>query len=507
MADGKLSDMRRWFLRMRTGIEIGPTGQNDEDEIFMSRATGKEMVDNLVTAKVDYAVIFIKDYLFAYYDSRAALRAPSLGGRDLLRECVDEAKEHDLPIVAYCQVQYDVPSCEAHPEWRMVAADGKDVPGRLCYTSDYVEAVKQFAAEMMEYEIAGFHFDMLDFGFGPPYGCWCARCRQLFTEKYGIDMPDGVTWDEAWDKMLEFRADSNAQFERELTEFVRSRRPDVAVDFNYHGYPPFDWQVGQRPVQHAIIGDFVTAEGLPWAFGHMIPSLISVFMQGTNPGVPFQGVTSRFVRTYHDYTLRSVADMKSEVFTYLAHGGMCTIVDKINYDGTLDRVAYERMGEVFGEARQKGEYFGHQPIQEVGLYFSSRSRDWYGREDYRTARYHKAFSGAHKALLEAHINMGVILDESVSAERLAEFPVVYLPNTTILSLGEVELLSDYVRDGGKLLATGLTGLYLGLGQPQDTCSLAELIGAEFVEQVEPTDSYLALPSELPAAMFSPGQSW
>ena len=381
-----------WYRRLWTGIEISPV-----------TVTGKEVVDNLVKAKVDYAVIFMKDGDYAYYNSKIATKAPYLGERDLLRECLDEAEKHGMPIIAYCMVQYDGFSWNAHPEWRMKDYEGKEIQPRLCYNSGYIEQVKQFAAEMMEYEISGFHFDMLDFGFGAPYGCWCDTCKRLFKERYGIEPPQGVTWDDAWDKMLEFRCDSNARFSEELQRFVKSQRPDVAVDFNYHGYPPFNWRVGERPVQHAVMGDFVTAESLPWAFGYKMPSLMSVFLAGTNPGAPFQGVTSRFVRNYADKTLRPVADTKWEVFTCVSHGGMCTIVDKSDYGG-LEPVVFERIGEVFGEVSQKSEYFGHKPIQEVGLYYSGRSRDWYGRDDGH--KYFRAFAGAHKASVESHIPLG-----------------------------------------------------------------------------------------------------
>jgi len=294
-----------WYRRLWSGIEISPV-----------TVTGKEVIDNLVRARVDYAVIFMKDGDFAYYNSKVAKKAPCMGDRDLLRECLDEAEKYDMPLIAYCQVQYDTSSWDVHPEWRMKDAEGKDIHPRLCYKSGYLEQVKRFADEMMDYEISGFHFDMLDFGFGAPYGCWCDTCKRLFKEKYGIDMPQGVTWDSAWDKMLEFRCDSNAGFAKELRRFVHSKKPDIAVDFNYHGYPPFNWQVGERPVQHSIMSDFVTAEGLPWAFGYKMPSLMSLFLNGTNPGAPFQGVTSRFVRNYADKTMRPVADMKWEVFTY-----------------------------------------------------------------------------------------------------------------------------------------------------------------------------------------------
>ena len=169
-----------WYQRLWTGIEISPV-----------TVTGKEVIDNLVRAKVDYAVIFMKDGDYAYYNSRAAKKAPYLGERDLLRECLDEAKKHSMPIIAYCQVQYDGSTWNEHPEWRMKDHEGNEISSRLCFNSGYLERVKQFAAEIMEYEIVGFHFDMLDFGFGAPYGCWCDTCKRMFREKYGMDVPQG----------------------------------------------------------------------------------------------------------------------------------------------------------------------------------------------------------------------------------------------------------------------------------------------------------------------------
>lgn len=487
-----------WYRRMLVGIEIGPTGANDKDDVYIARATGKEIIENLAKARAEYAIIFMKDQNFAYYNSKIARKCPNLGQRDLLRECLDEANMHNILIIAYCQIQWDTSTWLTHPEWRMKDNEGKDVPNYLCYNSaGYLEYIQKIASELMEYEISGFHFDVLTW---PPYGsvgysCWCERCQLLFKEKYGIDMPRGVTWDESWEKMLEFRYESGARFSEELRSFVKSKRPELSVDFNYHGYPAFDWQVGQRPVQHAIVSDFVSAEGAPWGYGQSMPSLLSLFMAGTCPDIPYQGVTSRFVYGYHDFTVRPVADMKWEVFTYLSHGAMCTIVDKSNYNGTLDPVAFERIGQVFDEARQKRDYFGHKPIQEVALYYSSRSRDWFGRENSR--KYRACFYGAHKALMQSHITMGVIVDESVSLGRLQEFPMVYIPNAAILTEKEVDLFGEYVYDGGNLLVTGLTGCYDYYGDLQDRCVLESIIGARLVRCfVEYSDNYIRLPKEL-----------
>jgi hypothetical protein len=267
------------------------------------------------------------------------------------------------------------------------------------------------------------------------------------------------------------------------------------VAFNYHGYPPFNWVAGERVAQQARLGDFVTAEGLPWKFGHNNPSLLALFLAGARPGGPVQAVTSRSVFDYHDFTVRPTAELKWETFTYLAHGAQCTIVDKAYYEGRLDPLVFERIGEVFGEAQTKREFFGHKPRPEVGLYFSARSRDWFGRED--PTRYTAAFFGAHKALVQSHIPMGMIVDENVTAARLKEYPVVYLPQLAILTGREAGLFEQYVAGGGNLLATGLPGQFDQHGHPIKISSLQKLLGARLVSrQSEFADNYLRLPAKL-----------
>ena len=170
-----------------------------------------------------------------------------------------------MPVIAYCVVQQGGRFLTEHPELAMRGADGKPI-GRFCYNSGYLEIMKKLISEMLAYGIDGFHIDMLDQGFGPPYGCWCDACRRSFEAAYHRPMPRGVTWDADWDRMLEFRYRSSQQFERALRDHINVVSPGATVDFNYHGNPPFSWEVGQRPVQHAGNGDFVTGETGVWGF-------------------------------------------------------------------------------------------------------------------------------------------------------------------------------------------------------------------------------------------------
>lgn len=479
-----------WYRRCLVGMEVGPTGAqwgaDPRDTGYAAKFNGADIVRAQIEAHSDYLVIWGKDSEYAYYNSKVAPQCPGMGDRDVIQEAVEAARPHRLPVIVYCVVQGNGYALRDHPEYKMIGADGKPID-RICFNSGYMEHAKAVVAEMLEYDIDGFHIDMLDQGFGPPYGCWCPNCRARFEQAYGMSMPPGVTWDDAWDKMLEFRYATSERFERELCAHIRELNAKVSVDFNYHGYPPFSWEVGQRPVQHAHIGDFVTCESGVWGFSALGAGLTAQFTRATDPDAVYQVVMQRGVRMYHDQTVRPLNDLRWEMFALLANGAQVTIVDKTPFDGTVDPVAYGRMGEVFKEVQAKRAHFGLPLVQEVGLYYSCRSRDWYGRET--PSKYEQSFFGAHKALVYEHIPYGVLLDENVSLDKLKAFAIVLLPDVAILSPEEVALLTQYVEDGGNLIVTGISGMYGRMGELLESSVLEPLIGARAMEVLQDNDNF------------------
>ncbi|HAK97321.1 MAG TPA: hypothetical protein DCM87_20610 [Planctomycetes bacterium] len=486
-----------WFERSLVGMEVGPTGaqfgSDPTDTGYAARFDGRDIVERCARAHCEYLVIWARDGEYAYYDSRVVAKCPGLGSRDVLKETVEAAAAHALPVIAYCVVQQGGRYLEQHPEFAMRDAHGAVIPGRFCYNSGYLDVVKRLATEMLAYGIAGFHIDMLDQGFGPPYGCFCAHCAKRFESEYAAPMPKGVTWDDAWDRMLEFRARTSARFERELRDHIKAVDPRASVDFNYHGNPPFSWEVGQLPVLHAVNGDFVTGETGVWGFSALGVGLNAEFYRAATPGLPFQVAMQRGVRMYHDQTTRPLADIRWELLTLLAHGAFATVVDKTGYDGRLDPVAYDRIGAAFAEARAKRAHFGQAPVAEVGIWFGSRTRDWRGRET--PGEYFQCFQGAHKALVYAHIPWAVILDENVTAETLARFRVVCLPNVAILSEREVALLRAYVEKGGALIVTGLSGCADRMGNLQAHSALEDLAGVRFERALDSLDNHVRFGAE------------
>jgi hypothetical protein len=478
-------------------MEVGPSGaqwgSDPRDVGYASRFNGREIVEKQIDMGSEYLVLWARDHEWAYYDSKLMPKCPGLGARDPLREAVEAAKPHKLPLIAYCVVQAGGHALREHPEWAMVGADGQPIPGRVCLNSPYRDFVHGLLEEMLSYGLDGFHVDMVDQGFGPPYGCFCTHCKAAFDAQFpGQAMPGGVSWDESWDRMLEFRYETSARFERDTMTFVKSRAPVVTVDFNYHGYPPFSFEVGQRPVQHAGIGDFVTCESGVWGFSALGAGLTTEFVRASTPGRRYQVVMQRGARSYHDQTTRPLNDLRWEMFALLMHGAQVTIVDKTPFEGQLDPVAYDRMAKVFREALSKREHFGQPALYDAGIYYSHRTRDWFGRAE--PYRYFNAIHGAHKALTLEHLTTGILLDESLNLERAKEFPAVVLADAAILSDIEAEVLRGYVEQGGNLIILGHSGTLDRYGNATDAAPLESLIGARRVGTLKDSDNYVYFPT-------------
>ena len=151
---------------------------------YCSRFDGREIVRQTVEANGEYLVLWVRDGDYAYYESKLLPKAPGLG--DVIRSGTPSRRlgNSQLPLIAYCVVQQGGHFLEAHPEWEMRGADGNRLADSAS-TPVISTTMKEILAEQLAYGIDGFHIDMLDQGFGPPYGCWCDTCQEQFENGYG----------------------------------------------------------------------------------------------------------------------------------------------------------------------------------------------------------------------------------------------------------------------------------------------------------------------------------
>ena len=125
-------------------------------------------------------------------------------------------------------------------------------------------------------------------------------------------------------------------------------------------------------------------------------------------------------------------------------------------------------------------YRGATRWADVGLLLSRHSVDF-------AQVYNRFPRPTMHALMDAHIPFAVFEEHQLDAEHLARVSVLVVPQASCLADGHVETLARWVRDGGRLIFTGATGLMTEYAVERDTDLLAELLGQSREALTEATE--------------------
>jgi hypothetical protein len=140
------------------------------------------------------------------------------------------------------------------------------------------------------------------------------------------------------------------------------------------------------------------------------------------------------------------------------------------------------------------------PIATVGLVWSQRNTDFFGRDDPET-RVDAAYTGFMHALIRARIPYLPVNIEHI--DRQPGLQTLILPNVGAMSDAHAAAIRRFVDRGGSLVATGETSLYDQWGDPRRDFALADLFGCHRAAEPLPRraprsgslHTYLRLPAD------------
>ena len=142
------------------------------------------------------------------------------------------------------------------------------------------------------------------------------------------------------------------------------------------------------------------------------------------------------------------------------------------------------------------------PQPQAGILTGTQTIQWYKGEKFVSENYRNYFYGAFQLLKDMGYDAEPFLDFEMTAERLAKYRLIYVPNAPCLSEAQCSMLAKYVEGGGTVLATHLTSVADEFGRPRKNYGLADLFGATLnsAEPVEIPDLYLRI---LPSRQLIP----
>jgi hypothetical protein len=433
-----------------------------------------------------------------WYPSKMVARNPEIDPNQLTR-LIHEAHRKGILVLALQQLsEPEDQDLEGKMEqWKLHAIDdGRDVkPDRRwqSFLSPYREWKGRFLAEHIRVaDFDGFWFDATPFANRGVKLPWAAGDvgeygREVYRRETGQEVPPRVDWkSQPFRDWVRWRYEKTLEFFQSVTAAAAKEKPTVAAVMNYYARPRLNWEVAHplRRLQGSWypsieaesslldkVGRALTprCEMWMWAFWN-VPEIV----HGETPYANPARAIARGLRSLANGVVPCYGGMESDIDLW--KGAMRT---------------------TFSELHRRRDCFGGATVKYAALVVSQRTRDFHGDPEAMW----RSVEGFNEIQNAGHLLTDVIFDDSLTAERLAPYPLVLLPGVSCLSNSECDSLRQYVRAGGTVVATTDTSLYDEWGNRRSGFALADMFGVEFAS-AGPDGTQVLLPrtEELRAAL-------
>lgn len=397
----------------------------------------KQFQEMLQLGNVNSITVFAKCFHgWAYYDTEQFEKHPGLQ-LDLLKEMIEAAHEIGVRTPVYINIGLNEQLARRHPEW--LARDENDKthwsngflePGlhTFCFNSPYLErAVRQIEEVTARYDADGLFLDIVF-----PKACYCHNCLETMRQE-GLDPGD-------YHSVMDLAERVYARYVHEVNTRVRAIKPDMAIVHNSGiGF-------GRRDL--IATNSHLEVESLPsggWGY-HYFPMSVR-YLQSF--GKPVIGMTGRFNQNWGEFGgYKHPHAYRYEMSLCLVHGAGCSVGDHLHPDGVMDPIVYKMVGQAYREVETKEPWCTDvRNVADIGVLAVEslgRGRPRMGSSD----------KGVYRILAE-----GQLLYDFIDIESDFEsYRVIVLPDAIRLDESLAAKLNRYLEQGGKVLATGRSGL-------------------------------------------------
>ncbi|MDG0792646.1 beta-galactosidase trimerization domain-containing protein [Cohnella ginsengisoli] len=427
---------------------------------------------------VDSITVFSKcHHGWAYHPSTGNEMHPHLTF-DLLGAQIEAAHAIGVKTPVYLSAGLDEKLARLHPEWLVRRADESTqwapdflTPGyhEFCMNTPYLDMlVAQIEEVVQKYDADGIFLDIVGIR-----KCYCQFCVRAARAE-GIDPRDEAA-------MRPLRERTYFRYAERTNEAVHKHRPGLPV-FHNGGHIP----QGRRDLAFLNTHQ-LELESLPtggWGYDHF--PLSARYVQQL--GRPFLGMTGKFHLSWGEFGgFKHPNALRYEAALSLANGAGCSVGDQLHPDGLMDVATYRLIGEAYREVEAKEAWckdaLNVADIAVLGVEAS-------GRFEGASSRLAQADKGAVRMLLETHRPFDVVDTSS----DWSKYAVLVLPDVIPADEVVAPKLEAFVRQGGKVLATGTSAL-----RP-DGSGFAVDFGARWTGPNPFCPDYF-----VPAAAFGPGE--
>lgn len=440
------------FLGIHFDFHAGP----DCKEV--GKNTTPAMIENIIDlVHPDYLQIDCKGHPgFSSYPTKVGQQAPGIIG-DPLRVWREVTAKRGVALYMHYSGVYDK-QCTLKPGWAAINADGKPNKNSTSFFGPYVDQlmIPQLRELAGVYGIDGVWVDGDCWAAVPDY---CPAALAAFEKATGIKDVPRKPADPKWREFLDFHRDAYRTYLRHFVTEVKRTNPSFQICSNWAfsdhmAEPvcaPVDFLSGDYSPENSVnsarlSARYLVRQGKPWDL----------------MAWSFAGKPKRAQKT--------AVQLEREAAIVLAQGGGFQAYFTQRRDGSVVLEQMPVMAEVAKFCRARQAICHHAlPVPQVGLLLSTA--DQYHRINGPFSRDLVRIQGILQALVEGQQSVE-LLGEHQLAGRLAEYPIIVVPECQYLDAQFRKNLIAYVKAGGNLLLVGpsaarLFESELGLQVPAD----------------------------------------
>lgn len=441
---------------------------DDSDPEFLSKINAQEYIDALKDANIQAAMVKGRPHTgLAYYPTKIGRMHKGLNGYDFFGDMVRKCHENGIAVIAYFSQIFDNYAYEAHPEWRLVTAEGKHMRdyrggdnfkngryGIVCPNNpEYRQYVKDCLTEMNTlYDFEGMFLDMTFF----PEVCYCDECRKKYRMATSKEIPTTVNWnDPDWLEFVEIRDKWIYEFAKFSTGCIKAVKPNVTVEHQFSRITG-PWIDGSSE----MLTDAVDYSGGDYYGGMLQQSFINKYYKNVSPNLPFIYHTSRCdpELVYHT-TTKTEEELLLHVIIALVHNGAFLLVDAINPDGSIvPEVYHDLMKKIYANTSRYEKYVSGKFYHDAAIWFPSHAK--YDPNEppcnvmdkiFWPGFYSAAPISCVRVCRENNIPFEVIGTKNIASETAKVMIISHAANIRNDEMDEIE---GYLKRGGNLIITG-----------------------------------------------------
>lgn len=436
VAGGGIADPLRYrqvHLDFHTSEKIEKIGEKFQKEQFQNA---------LKQGHVNSITLFSKcHHGWSYHPSEFNEIHPNLNF-DLLKIQIEAAHEIGVKTPVYLSAGLDEKIARRHPEWLVRGKDDSMLwtksflePGyhKLCINTPYLDYLLNQIREVCEnYEADGIFLDII--GVQP---CYCNHCLKAMEEK-GADPLNA-------EEVLALAEEVYENYAKQVRFTIDSVKPGLPV-FHNGGHI----RRGRRDL--AYMNSHLELESLPtggWGYDHF--PLSAAYAKTLN--MKYLGMTGKFHLSWGEFGgFKHPNALRYEVALSAANGAGTSIGDQLHPLGEMDMATYSLIGEAYKELEEKEPWLlDAKSIVDIGVLSVEAAGEMYGKNGEKDV---EPDIGAVRILLEEHYLFHVIDAE----EDFEKYKVILLPDVILINELLKNKLTQFLQNGGKVLATGKSGL-------------------------------------------------